>query len=145
VYSEQTGKLLVMTTDLASNLPEEKDFEVLATLSGAGLIGRSTIYLHPLYDRKSPVLAGGDYTTTTTGSGTGLVHTAPGHGQEEYLTGLKNGLDILSPVDDVGRFFTVEAGERFRGMNVLGEQRSRLFSVQQTSGLLVLKDSATPL
>ena len=64
------------------------------------------------------MLEGGDYITTE--SGTGLVHTAPGHGQEDYLTGLKYGLDLLSPVDDVGKF-TIEAGERFAGMSVLAE------------------------
>ena len=52
------------------------------------------------------MLAGGDYITTE--SRTGLVHTAPGHGQEDYQTGLKNGLELLSPVDDVGKF-TIEA------------------------------------
>lgn len=64
------------------------------------------------------MLEGGDYITTE--SGTDLVHTAPGHGQEDYLTGLKYGLDLLSPVDDVGKF-TIEAGERFAGMSVLAE------------------------
>lgn len=64
----------------------------------------------------SEVVVGGDYITTETG--TGLVHTAPGHGQEDYVTGLKYGLPLLSPVDDAGRF-TVEAGERFKGMSVL--------------------------
>lgn len=39
-------------------------------------------YRHPLFDRESPVVVGGDYITTE--SGTGLVHTAPGHGQEDY-------------------------------------------------------------
>lgn len=39
-------------------------------------------YRHPLFDRVSPVVVGGDYITTE--SGTGLVHTAPGHGQEDY-------------------------------------------------------------
>ncbi|CAN0490753.1 unnamed protein product, partial [Hapterophycus canaliculatus] len=73
-------------------------------------------YQHPLCDRVSEVVVGGDYITTETG--TGLVHTAPGHGQEDYVTGLKYGLPLLSPVDDAGRF-TVEAGERFKGLNVL--------------------------
>ncbi len=41
-----------------------------------------TTYTHPLYERSSPVVIGGDYITTD--SGTGLVHTAPGHGQEDY-------------------------------------------------------------
>ena len=44
-------------------------------------------------------------------TGTGLVHTAPGHGQEDYLTGLKYNLPLLSPVNDMG-CFTEEAGER---------------------------------
>jgi isoleucyl-tRNA synthetase len=51
---------------------------------------------HPLYDRESVgVLA--DYVTLE--AGTGLVHTAPGHGREDYETGLKYGLDILSPLE----------------------------------------------
>lgn len=66
---------------------------------------------------------GGDYITTE--SGTGLVHTAPGHGQEDYLTGIKYGLPPLSPVDDAGKF-TAEAGERFSGLPVLKVGRCRL-------------------
>lgn len=46
------------------------------------------------------------------------MHTAPGHGQEDYVTGLKYGLPILSPVDDDGKF-TEEAGQ-FSGLDVLG-------------------------
>lgn len=49
-------------------------------------------------------------------AGTGLVHTAPGHGQEDYQVGQRYGLDLLSPVDDAGNF-TEEAGQ-FAGMNV---------------------------
>jgi isoleucyl-tRNA synthetase len=74
-------------------------------------------YKHPLYDRQSPVIIGGDYITTE--SGTGLVHTAPGHGQEDYIVGQKYGLAILAPVDGDGNF-TDEAGE-FAGANVLGD------------------------
>jgi isoleucyl-tRNA synthetase len=48
------------------------------------------------------------------------VHTAPGHGQEDYQTGLKYGLELLSPVDDAG-CFTEEAGDRFKGLSVLKE------------------------
>ncbi len=75
-------------------------------------------YKHPLYDRESPVIIGGDYITTE--SGTGLVHTAPGHGQEDYIVGLKYGLPILAPVDGDGNF-TAEAGELLQGTNVLGD------------------------
>ena len=61
--------------------------QVHATLSGEALSG--TKYLHPLAGRESEVVLGGDYITVE--SGTGLVHTAPGHGQEDYQTGLKYG------------------------------------------------------
>lgn len=50
-------------------------------------------------------------------AGTGLVHTAPGHGQEDYLVGQRCGLELLSPVDDAGNF-TEEAGPRFAGLSV---------------------------
>lgn len=141
VRHPRTGKLLV-ATDLASSLgkkcdlPEGEEFDVLKTMKGSDIVG--TTYSHPLYDRKSPVLAGGDYITTE--SGTGLVHTAPGHGQEDYLTGLKNGLDLLSPVDDVGRF-TKEAGERFEGMNVLGDGNTAVVdALTETGALLKAED-----
>jgi len=61
---------------------------------------------HPFLDRKSIVLTA-DFVTMDTG--TGCVHIAPGHGEDDYWLGNKNGLSILSPVDDHGRF-TDEAG-----------------------------------
>ena len=54
---------------------------------------------HPFIDRASPVVLA-DYVTTDTG--TGAVHTAPGHGLDDYQTGLKYGLDIYCPLDDRG-------------------------------------------
>src|SRR5437660_2315682 len=56
---------------------------------------------HPFLDRKSIILAA-DFVTMDTG--TGLVHIAPGHGEDDYWLGRANGLEILSPVDDHGRF-----------------------------------------
>jgi isoleucyl-tRNA synthetase len=56
---------------------------------------------HPFIDRASPVVLA-DYVTTD--SGTGCVHTAPGHGAEDYLTGLKYKLEIYCPVGDDGRY-----------------------------------------
>ena len=54
---------------------------------------------HPFIDRQSPITMA-DYVTTE--SGTGCVHTAPGHGLDDYMTGMKNGLDIYCPIDDSG-------------------------------------------
>jgi isoleucyl-tRNA synthetase len=56
---------------------------------------------HPWLDREVPIVLA-DYVTLE--SGTGLVHTAPGHGHEDYQTGLKYGLDVYAPVDGRGRF-----------------------------------------
>ncbi len=72
---------------------------VSATFRGAEIEGLET--RHPFIDRASPVVLA-QYVTTE--SGTGCVHTAPGHGVEDYQTGLKYGLEIYSPLDDQGRY-----------------------------------------
>jgi isoleucyl-tRNA synthetase len=68
---------------------------------------------HPLYDRESLIVLA-PYVTLE--AGTGCVHTAPGHGREDYETGLKYGLDVYSPVDD-GGCFTSDV-EFFAGIQV---------------------------
>lgn len=93
-------------------------------------------YLHPLDGKECPVVMGGDYISTE--SGTGLVHTAPGHGQEDYITGLKYGLPILSPVDDCGNF-TDEAGQ-FNGLNVLGDGNAAVVKYLDDNLLLLLEE-----
>ena len=110
-------KYLIVAEDLAEQLSATLGYSltIKATFKGQDL--ENSTYKHPLFDRESPVVIGGDYITTE--SGTGLVHTAPGHGQEDYIVGQKYGLPILSPVDDQGNF-TDEAG-KFEGLNVLGE------------------------
>jgi isoleucyl-tRNA synthetase len=75
---------------------------VLAFFEGSALAGHE--YRHPFIERLSPVLLG-DHVTLE--AGTGLVHTAPGHGQEDYVLGKKHGLDIYAPLDD-GAHFTPE-------------------------------------
>jgi isoleucyl-tRNA synthetase len=77
---------------------------VLAHLDGKSLEGVK--YRHPFMGRESPVILGEHVTLE---AGTGLVHTAPGHGQEDYDAGRRYGLEILNPVDGAGRF-TAEAG-----------------------------------
>ena len=54
---------------------------------------------HPFYDRDSLVMLG-DHVTTD--AGTGCVHTAPGHGEDDFYVGQKYGIDVLCPVDDKG-------------------------------------------
>jgi isoleucyl-tRNA synthetase len=72
---------------------------IAATFKGATLEGLAT--RHPFIDRASPVVLA-DYVTTD--SGTGCVHTAPGHGADDYLTGLRYKLEIYCPVGSDGRY-----------------------------------------
>jgi isoleucyl-tRNA synthetase len=85
--------------------------EVLARVPGARLAG--LVARHPWIDRDSPIFAA-EYVTMD--QGTGLVHTAPGHGADDYETGIKQGLAIYNPVDDTGRF--LPEVEQFAGMLV---------------------------
>ena len=96
------GEVLVLAKGLRLDCMLDfgfKDHEVLAKLNAEHLEGLKC--RHPLYERESLVVLA-PYVTLE--QGTGCVHTAPGHGREDYETGLKYGLDIYSPVDDDGRF-----------------------------------------
>jgi isoleucyl-tRNA synthetase len=118
------SKFLIVAQDLVETLTNTLglNLTVKATIKGKDL--EHCKYQHPLFDRISEVVIGGDYITTE--SGTGLVHTAPGHGQEDYIVGQKYGLPILSPVDEQGNF-TEEAGE-FAGLNVLKDANQAIIA-----------------
>ena len=104
----QTDKgRLVLAKELAAGVLEELGLEpgaVVAEFKGSQLEG--IVCTHPLMNRDSVVILG-DHVTLD--AGTGCVHTAPGHGHEDYVVGLQYDLPILSPVDGQGRF-TDEAG-----------------------------------
>lgn len=139
VAAAPSGATFLVAKDLVQSLAskmglgEDNGLTVLGVVKGSELVG--TTYQHPLYERQSPVVLGGDYITTE--SGTGLVHTAPGHGQEDYITGLKYGLELLSPVDDAG-LFTIEAGERFKGLDVLGDGNKAVIEALRLAVLFFL-------
>ncbi|MCI0482816.1 MAG: class I tRNA ligase family protein, partial [Candidatus Dadabacteria bacterium] len=78
-----------------------EEYEKLGTCTGQELHDRSVTYLHPFAGRKGRVVLA-EYVTFD--EGTGLVHTAPGHGVEDYQTGLREGLDIYCPVLEDGTF-----------------------------------------
>ncbi|GBF78858.1 isoleucine--tRNA ligase [Aphanothece sacrum] len=138
---EQTSNLcnyqyLIVAADLVEKLSATFDtsLTVKSTLLGKDL--EHTIYRHPLFDRESEILIGGDYVTTE--SGTGLVHTAPGHGQEDYMVGQRYGLAILSPVDAKGNF-TEEAGQ-FAGLNVLKDANEAIINELKEKGSLLKEE-----
>jgi len=111
LYATEKGDL-VLAQALAKKVFEAigvPEGQLKAEFKGAQLEG--VIYEHKLFDRTSPVILG-DHVTTE--DGTGLVHTAPGHGHEDFAVGQKYGLPVLNPVNDKG-VFTSEAGP-FAGM-----------------------------
>ena len=91
---------LIMATALIESVVEEcmiESYEIIANYIGAQL--EKLDARHPFIDRPSPLLLA-DYVTTE--SGTGCVHTAPGHGLDDYITGINNGLEVYCPLDDNG-------------------------------------------
>ena len=86
---------------------------------------------HPFYDRDSVILLGEHVTLE---AGTGCVHTAPGHGQDDYQIGLREGLDIYNPVDNRGRF--IQNIEFFGGQYVF-EANANVIEKLKEMGALV--------
>eukprot|EP01113_Clastostelium_recurvatum_P033674 TRINITY_DN4481_c0_g1_i1.p1 TRINITY_DN4481_c0_g1~~TRINITY_DN4481_c0_g1_i1.p1 ORF type:complete len:932 (-),score=92.35 TRINITY_DN4481_c0_g1_i1:13-2808(-) len=110
---------------------------VLDGLKGADLVG--VVCSHPFLGRPSPIMEGEHVTTS---AGTGLVHTAPGHGQDDFAVGTKHNLNILSPVDDGGRF-TAEAGERLAGKAVLADGNTEVIAMLNEAKALVFGEDIT--
>lgn len=106
-----------------------EEYEELRTVNGAALEG--LVARHPLYDRESPIVLA-DYVTLETG--TGCVHTAPGHGREDYETGLRYGLDAYSPLNDEGRFLSDV--EFFAGLSVTEANPKVIEKLQEVGRLL---------
>jgi isoleucyl-tRNA synthetase len=130
------GRTLVVAAALAGALARAAGAggtpAVKARVRGRDLEGARC--RHPWLDRTVPVVLA-DYVTLE--SGTGLVHTAPGHGQEDYETGRRYGLDVLAPVDAQGRF-TAEVAP-WAGLGVF-EADPRIVEHLRATGALVAAD-----
>ncbi|WP_026079850.1 isoleucine--tRNA ligase [Spirulina subsalsa] len=134
---QNSPKYLIVAAELVDRLAEKlgKTLTPKVTMKGQAL--EQCTYKHPLFDRESPIVIGGEYVTTE--SGTGLVHTAPGHGQEDFIVGQRYGLPVLSPVDEEGNF-TEEAGP-FAGLNVLnGANEAVIQALGEAKSLLLEED-----
>lgn len=108
------GTAVIVARDLADAVSAQvgKPFgSPLATFEGRAL--ERLVFRHPLYERDSLGVLG-DYVTLE--AGTGAVHTAPGHGADDYHTGGRYGLEILAPLDAGGHF--LESVELFAGLQV---------------------------
>ncbi|XP_020261568.1 isoleucine--tRNA ligase, chloroplastic/mitochondrial isoform X1 [Asparagus officinalis] len=127
---------LIVASELIPTLESKWGVKLLIRKTFLGSALENCRYIHPVDGKECPVVIGGDYINTE--SGTGLVHTAPGHGQEDYITGLKYGLPILSPVSDDGKF-TEEAG-RFSGLDVLGAGNVAVVEYLDEHSLLLVEE-----
>ncbi|KAE8734218.1 Isoleucine--tRNA ligase [Hibiscus syriacus] len=137
VLKEPNMPFFIVAYDLLPTLEAKWGIKLIIkkTLLGSDL--ENCRYVHPVTNMECPVVIGGDYITTE--SGTGLVHTAPGHGQEDYVTGMKYGLPINSPVDDDGKF-TDEAGQ-FSGLDVLGDGNVAVVKYLDEKMALIMEES----
>jgi isoleucyl-tRNA synthetase len=128
-------KYLLVATELIASLEATLGLTLKPQASAMGKLLEHCTYRHPFAGRISEIVIGGDYITTE--AGTGLVHTAPGHGQEDYIVGQRYGLPILAPVDDDG-ILTAEAGQ-FAGLNVLKDANPAIIAAMQAAGCLLLE------
>lgn len=106
VVVEENGRKFLIAEALLEAVSNEIGWEHPATVKKiAGRELEGIVAKHPLYGRDSLVMLGEHVTTD---AGTGCVHTAPGHGEDDFYVGQKYGLDVLCPVDDRG-VMTAEA------------------------------------
>jgi len=126
--------ILVIVRELIEDFHAKTGFALVETLEeikGRRLEGLEA--LHPFLNRTSLVILANFVTTET---GTGVVHIAPGHGADDYVAGQQNGLGVLSPVDDEGKF-TAEVGlDELVGVHVF-RSNERIIEILAESGHLL--------
>ncbi len=125
---------LIIVRELVATFAEKTGYkltESLEEIKGRTLDGQ--LAKHPFLDRTSKLILASFVTTET---GTGAVHIAPGHGSDDYVAGQQNGLAVLSPVDNEGKF-TEEVGvAELVGMHVF-KSNTRIIEMLTESGHLL--------
>ncbi len=135
VFIRTNNEVYVLATALLEHLKTTLDFgdtEIIRHVKGSALVGLT--YKHPLYDRVSPIVEGHHVTIE---SGTGLVHTAPGHGEDDFIIGKANNLDVLCPVDKRGHM-TKESG-RYEGMFIEKCSKEVVKDLEESGSLLKME------
>ncbi len=132
---EGTDEVLILARDMRELVEKRwrrddlRLGEPLAAFKGTAF--ERARFRHPFIARDSLGVLG-DYVTAD--SGTGLVHTAPGHGWDDYLSGVRYGLDIYCPVDEAGRF--LPEVERFAGKKVFDANPEIVDYLRETGALV---------
>ncbi len=132
VLAAWKGEVYVIAEGLANSV-----FEA-AGMEGREIVGRfkgsefeGLVALHPLYGRDS-LLVTADYVTLE--AGTGCVHTAPGHGRDDYETGVRYNIPIYSPVDEEGKF--TDDVEFFAGQFVFDANKNVIAKLDEMDHLM---------
>jgi isoleucyl-tRNA synthetase len=126
------GELYLLARDLVETCMKRfglPDYRIVCEMTAKSLEHRRC--RHPFYDREAIIVLGEHVTLD---AGTGCVHTAPGHGREDYEVGLRYGLDSYSPVDDRG-VFTADV-DLFQGQFVFDANQPIIDHLQKTGFLL---------
>jgi len=132
VFLKSDGNVYIVAQELIDSFCEKTDIqgEVIRKVKGREL--EFIEYRHPFIDRISKIYLS---EFVELGTGTGLVHMAPGHGQEDYVIGLRYGVEVFAPVDDQGRF-TEEAPDFIQGMRVF-EANEKIIEKLKENNLLL--------
>ena len=135
VLVHQNNEILILAEDRYKALKDELGLggEPVHTLKGRDLVGIQA--RHPFIERTSQVVAA-DYVSTEDGSG--VVHIAPGHGEEDYKVGLEHGLDVYAPVDNRGRF--TDSVPEFAGKFVFKANEEIIETLSNLGALLKRQD-----
>lgn len=136
VLANIDGVKMVVAKDLLETFMAAagcENSEILKEFKGAEL--EMITCQHPLLDRTSLVILG-DHVTLE--AGTGCVHTAPGHGVEDFEAGMKYGLEVLSTVDAQGKM-NADAGARFQGMSLDECNKAVIEGLEAENAVLGLK------
>ncbi|HLR42985.1 MAG TPA: isoleucine--tRNA ligase, partial [Pseudogracilibacillus sp.] len=135
VVVEADGEKYVVAHDLLDPLEEElkwEDAKVVSTFMGRQ--ADKIVAKHPFYDRDVLVMLG---THVTTEAGTGCVHTAPGHGEDDFYVAAEYGIEALCPVDELG-YFTNEA-PGFEGLFYDDGNKVVTEKLEEVGALLLMK------
>ena len=114
---------------------EEKDINVIGSVKGTDLELLNTN--HPLYNRKSPIILGEHVTLD---AGTGAVHTAPGHGLEDYEVGCRYNIEVFSPLDSKGVWTEIVGDKDLEGIPYYKGGKIVIEKLQNCGALLAAAD-----
>ncbi len=129
---ELNKNLLVLAKPLLESVMKKiknANFNILGECLGKDLI--TCKVEHPFYKKQVPIISASHVTTD---NGTGLVHIAPGHGQEDYISGIENNLEIFNPVDGKGKF--IDSLELFGGLSVRDADEKIIKVLEEKNRLL---------